>query len=172
MLSQNHTIHVQQLFVRHQSAIKAFVLSLVPHFGEAEDVLQEVFLTVTAKAADFTEGTNFLTWACSIARLKVLEAQRRGTFRTLSAEVVESLTASAPVELFDERRVQALSKCLDQLPQRLRELMELRYHGGKLPTEISRSLGRSLNYVNVALAKGRVALRECVDRTLRRQESS
>jgi RNA polymerase sigma-70 factor (ECF subfamily) len=170
MTTQDYAIHVQQLFVRHQSAIKAFVLSLVPHFGEAEDVLQETFLTVSDKAVDFREGSNFFAWACAIARLKVLEAQRRGAVRTFSPEVVEALASSVATEVFDERRQQAVTECLDRLAPRLRELMERRYHRGQLPSEISRCLVRSLNYVNVALAKARTVLRECVERSLRRQE--
>jgi RNA polymerase sigma-70 factor (ECF subfamily) len=67
-----HTLRVQQHFVRHQGALKAFVLALWPDFAEADDVLQEVFLTVTAKAHQFEEGTNFLSWARSIARYEVL----------------------------------------------------------------------------------------------------
>ena len=106
MPAQDYAIEVQQLFVRHQSAIKAFVLSLVPNFGEAEDMLQETFLTVTQKAADFRQGSNFIAWACAIARLKILEAQRRGAVRTFSPEVVESLASSVPDQTFDERRLQ------------------------------------------------------------------
>jgi len=49
----DHTVRVQQLFVRHQTQLKAFILSLEPDFTEAEDILQEVFLVVTHKAGDF-----------------------------------------------------------------------------------------------------------------------
>jgi DNA-directed RNA polymerase specialized sigma24 family protein len=38
-------ILVQQIFVKHQSTLRAFILSLRPDFVEAEDILQEVFLT-------------------------------------------------------------------------------------------------------------------------------
>ena len=52
-----HMLRVQQLFVRHQGQLRAFVLAIWPDFGRADDVLQEVFLTVTTKAADFQEGS-------------------------------------------------------------------------------------------------------------------
>jgi RNA polymerase sigma-70 factor (ECF subfamily) len=168
----SQTLGVQQLFVRHQSAIKAFVLSLLPHFSEAEDVLQETFLTVTQKAAEFQEGSNFVAWACMIARFKVLEARRRSSRRMLSPEVIDVLTVSVPDEVFDVRRLQALSGCLGRLSPRLRQLIELRYHREQLPGEIARGLSRTVNSVNVALAKARGALRECVERELRRQEAT
>ena len=60
---EQHRIHVQQLFVKHQGVLKGYVLGLVPEFASAEDVLQEVFLTVTAKAGQCEEGSNFVARA-------------------------------------------------------------------------------------------------------------
>ena len=51
--NDEHLLKVQQLFVRHQTQLKAFVVALSPGFAQADDVLQEVFLTVTAKAHEF-----------------------------------------------------------------------------------------------------------------------
>jgi hypothetical protein len=58
--------------------------------------VQEVFLTVTAKAADFQPGTTFLAWAKSIARLKILEARRKEKGLFLGAEILESLDVACP----------------------------------------------------------------------------
>ena len=66
--SDEHTLRVQQLFVRHQGALKAFVLALWPDFAEADDVMQEVFLVITRKAAEFQPETNFLSWARRCSR--------------------------------------------------------------------------------------------------------
>ncbi|MBY0232856.1 MAG: hypothetical protein K2W96_26535 [Gemmataceae bacterium] len=67
---------VQRLFPRHGGLLRGFILGLMPDRDRAEDVLQELFLTITRKAADSAPGTNFLAWARSIDRLKVLEAFR------------------------------------------------------------------------------------------------
>ena len=69
--TENQITAVQQLFVRHQSKVRSVALALTADFAAAEDVVQETFLTVTAKACDFDLDTNFLAWACAIARLKV-----------------------------------------------------------------------------------------------------
>ncbi|MEO2013452.1 MAG: hypothetical protein ABGZ53_03685 [Fuerstiella sp.] len=37
-----HLLKVQQLFVRHQTQLKAFVVALSPGFAQADDVPQEV----------------------------------------------------------------------------------------------------------------------------------
>src|ERR1041385_5597203 len=106
------TMRVQQLFVKHQLAVRAFILSLEPNFTDAEDLLQEVFLVITRKANDFEEGTNFFAWACTIARFKLLELiRRRARSQDLSEEVIEALCAVGPEEHFEDSRVAALQHC-------------------------------------------------------------
>lgn len=163
-----HTVRVQQLFVKHQSAIKAFVLSLQPSFAEAEDVLQETFLTVTRKAGEFREGSNFIAWAFTIARFKLIEARRRrAKVEWLSDEMLDVLAASAPDEKFFEARLLALRGCLERLAPRAQEIVRLRYQSERGPEEIARMLAWTPNAVNVALSKARAWLRDCVRRQLR-----
>jgi RNA polymerase sigma-70 factor (ECF subfamily) len=164
-LPDAHTMRVQQLFIGHQTAIKAFILSLRPDFVEAGDILQETFLTVTRKAAEFREGSNFGAWAFAIARFKVLEAGRvRRRETDLSDEVLDALAAAAPPAPFFDRRLAALRDCLRRLAPRAREIVRLRYHAGHGPDEIARRLSWSSNAVNVALSRARAALRACVQR--------
>ena len=49
---------VQGLFVQHLPALRGFVTSLVSEFSLVDDIVQETFITVTRKAADFTAGSN------------------------------------------------------------------------------------------------------------------
>lgn len=155
---------VQQLFVRHQSAVRAFAIALTGDFAAADDVVQETFLTVTAKAADFEPDTNFVAWACAIARLKVLEHRRAA--KRFSPAVVESLAASIPVAEIGpdlgQARLPLLLECLKHLPPRSRELIRLRYFLERGPSEIATALGRSVGGVNTALLKARDALRDCM----------
>jgi RNA polymerase sigma-70 factor (ECF subfamily) len=162
--SDPHTLLVQQLFVRHQGQLRAFVLAVWPDFARADDVLQEVFLTVTAKADDFREGSNFIAWSRAITQRKLHEARRLARKPTISPDVLKSLAAACPEQWAEDRRLTTLAECLKSLPPRAQELVRLRYHKEHSPPEIARLLGRTVNSVNVALAKARVALRECVSR--------
>jgi len=167
-----HTLRVQQHFIRHQTALKAFVLALAPGFAEAEDVLQEAFLTVTEKAAKFEEGTSFFSWACAIVRFKVMEHQRRARKTTaLSEEVLAALEAAAPPAIFFEQRLCALENCLAKLPERAQQIVRLRYHGEHGAEAIARQLAWTPNSVSVALSRARETLRECVQRALQEQEA-
>lgn len=164
--SDEHTLQVQQLFVRHQGALKAFVLALWPDFAEADDVMQEVFLVISRKASEFQPETNFLSWARTVARFEVMAARRRGARTMIKAETLEALQAACPEDFATDRKLDALTLCMEQLAPKAREIMRLRYQHEHGPGEIAQMLARSVNSINVALAKARVALRECVDRKL------
>jgi RNA polymerase sigma-70 factor (ECF subfamily) len=161
---------VQRLFLRHAGLLRGFILGLLPDHNRAEDVFQEVFLTVTRKADDFRPGSNFLAWARSIARLKVLEQCRssQGGPRLLEPEALDAVVAVAEEGGDDwaERR-EALARCVEQLAPRAREILELRYSEDFLPPpEIAARLCWSVNAVHVALSRARKFLQECTRRRL------
>ncbi len=68
---------LQRLFVQHASHVRGFIVALLPDPSLVDDVLQETFLTVTARAGAFDPSRDFVAWACGIARMKVKEAGRR-----------------------------------------------------------------------------------------------
>lgn len=167
--SDDPTLRVQQLFVRHQGQLRAFLLALRPDFALADDVLQEVFLTVSAQAVKFDPESSFIAWARSIARFKFLEACRRLPGPALDAETADSLAAACPDDWASDTRLEALARCLNTLAPKAQEIVRLRYEREHSPPEIARLLSRTVNSVSVALAKARVALRECIDRELRQE---
>jgi RNA polymerase sigma-70 factor, ECF subfamily len=164
------TMRVQQLFVKHQLALRAFILSLEPNFTDAEDLLQEVFLVVTRKANEFEEGTNFFAWGCTIARFKLMELlRRRAKSQALSEEVIEALCAVEPEHQFDDSRLALLQNCLEQLAPKARQMMYLRYYGEHSPAQIARLVSWTPNAVRVALSRARTVLQECLERKMRQE---
>jgi RNA polymerase sigma-70 factor (ECF subfamily) len=166
------TMRVQQLFVKHQLGLRAFILSLEPNFTDAEDLLQEVFLVVTRKANEFEEGTNFFAWGCTIARYKLMELlRRRARSQVLSEEVIEALCAAEPEHHFDDSRLAILRGCLEQLAPKARQMMYLRYYGEHSPAQIARLVSWTPNAVRVALSRARTVLQECLERRMRKEAS-
>jgi RNA polymerase sigma-70 factor (ECF subfamily) len=165
---------VQRLFLRHAGLLRGFILGLLPDHNRAEDVFQEVFLTVTRKAAEFTAGSNFLAWVRTIARLKVLEACRaaRGGPHLLDPEALDAVIAVAGEadDVWDQKR-EALEQCMKQLAPRAREILELRYSDEFLPPpEIAARLSWTVGAVHVALSRARKFLQECTRRRLAPRE--
>ena len=170
----DHTLQVQTLFLQHRQAVMAFVLSLEPGILEAEEIVQETFITASRKASTWTAGTNFLSWVCAIARFTTLSFQRdRGRRKRRLAEDVVELLAGHTEEDFSvfQGRVMALRACLKELAPKAHELIILRYHAGKLPEQIAHEVGWTANSVRVALTRARNGLRECLRRTEREATS-
>jgi RNA polymerase sigma-70 factor (ECF subfamily) len=165
----DHTLQVQRLFVQHQQVVLYYVLTIVPDLADAQDIVQETFLTITRKADTYTLGTNFPAWACTTARYQALQFQRtraRAAAR-LDDDVLEMLySEDAPLHDSLEPRTDALKNCLDRLTPKALELIRLRYHLGQLPEDIATTVGWTPNSVRVALTRARQILRVCVERTL------
>ena len=157
------TEEVQLLFVRHQNSIRAFVRALQPSLADADDVLQETFLTVSRKASSFQPGTNFVAWACGIARLKVLENFReKKRANVLSETAIVALAEDAPSPESLCEREDALEACLEKLAPKTRDLLWRRYSRRQSSDEMAEDAGMTPNAVRVALSKARVALRDCI----------
>ncbi len=165
-----HLHDVQRLFLQCSNRLRGFILGLLPDRAVADDVLQEVFLIVTAKAAKFQNGTDFLAWVRAIARLKVMEHRHRRfpAARQLSDEAWDALVESAREvdDAWDARR-EALRKCLDELAPRAREVVQLRYSVERLDLEeVARRMSWTVGSVKVALSRAKDALWDCVQRRL------
>lgn len=157
------TEEVQLLFVRHENSIRAFVRALQPSLADADDVMQETFLTVSRKASSFEPGTNFVAWACGVARLKVLENLRQRKRATvLSEQAIIALTEDAPSPQLISETESALESCLEKLAPKVRDLLWRRYSRRQSSTEMAEAAGMTSTAVRVALTKARKALRECI----------
>lgn len=168
---------IQALFLTHAAAVRGFVFGLVADRAAADDIFQEVFLTVAQREADFRRDGDFLAWVRGIARNKVLEHFRRQRVRpVLFDEELLELLAEAGSSVDEEqleRRRAALAHCLQRLAPRAREIVDLRYAEQPLaPPELAQRIGWTTNAVNVALARARQFLRECTRQVLAAGEAS
>ena len=141
---------VQRLFVECQPALRAFIGALVPDFSQAQDLLQETFLTVTQKAHDFVPETNYMGWVCTIARYKVLEGRRQRKFVGLTEAAIEALCAKAPD--LPSPPAESLGECIEQLAPKARQAITLRYQGSHSASEVASIMGWTPEAVYVARA--------------------
>ena len=119
-----------ELFRRHQQAIYRFVLHLTGSPALADDVTQDVFVTVIREAGKYEPGRAPVpAWLCGIARNFV---RRRLSLEKGSVdpeELVESITPAVtpdPVgDLTTAERIEALRRAVLRLPLRYREAVVL-----------------------------------------------
>lgn len=169
-----HTALVQGLFVQHLPALRGFLLSILSDFSLVDDVVQEAFLVVTAKASDFERGTNYRAWVWTIARYKALQALEKSApiHERFAPDVIEALCShESAMTAHTEEQLRYLARCIEELAPKARLAIELRYQQAHRPPEIARLMGWTVDAVHVALSRARVALRDCVTRQMASRSS-
>jgi RNA polymerase sigma-70 factor, ECF subfamily len=165
-----------ELFNLHYAPASRFIFQLVHDFTweDAEEICQEVFLSVIKNIDSFHGGSQFQTWLFRIAANKARDyrerrhAAKRGGGQTtisLDAEDPENglsldppTTAPGPdAQLMSAEQVAQVHHALDQLDAPCREIIELRYFADLSYDEISRSLDLNPKTVSSRLSK-------CLDR--------
>jgi len=170
MERRNPTEEFVWLFTQHARRIYGFILSLQPNVTDADEIFQETSTVLWRKFDQFEPGTDFLAWACQIARYKVMSLrQKLGRDRLqFSDEFVESVAdESAAMESTLAPRQRALATCLEKLTARDRQLLESRYRDGATTRSVASEVGRSVDAVYKALNRIHEALFHCIERTLR-----
>lgn len=158
------------LFAEHREELFRFILSILPHQADAEDIFQRTSVVLWRKFGNFTPGTNFFRWAARVAQLEVLDyCKKRGRERVgfWSTELVEAIADTREAEegwLADQRY--ALTDCLSRLRPRDRELVELRYTTKTTSKALAESLGKPAVTVYKNLTRIRRWLSECIERKL------
>ncbi|MDG1072265.1 MAG: sigma-70 family RNA polymerase sigma factor [Akkermansiaceae bacterium] len=162
---------------RHQAALHAYIISLMPGMDGVDDVLQETNLVLWEKRKTFEPGSNFRAWACAIARFKVMNHRRKLAHLGLQLfddELADQLGAEceAEPEEFDER-LRALETCLARLQEPERGLVEHRYFSGSTLHDYAAKSGRPVESLRVSLFRIRAALKKCItgEITIHRSQS-
>ena len=156
-----------------QQSLFSYILSLLPNPDDARDVLQNTNVVMWRKASQFREGTNFIAWACQVARLEVL-AHRRDTARdrhVFDDDLVGQLASDAEERAVDpDRRTQAFEHCFRELTEHQRELIHERYSPGGSVQAMAKERDRSPGAISVAVSRIRKTLKKCIERQLLRED--
>ncbi len=151
-------------FVTESPQLRGYLLALTGDAHLADDLLQECFLIVRRRAAEFRADGDFGAWCRGIARNLAREAaraRRRGPLG-LPEDVVEMLADEAPPPAELDGQLDAVRACLARLSPRARELLALRHVDRLPPRDIAGRVGWSVNAVSVALTRALGSLRTCV----------
>ncbi len=133
----------------------------------AEDALQEAFVDIWRKAADFDTGRGAaMGWMSVIVRNRSIDLIRR---RGRGPQTVDGDADNVP-EPMDPRAPtdggasgMALTQCLGELEVRERELVVLAYCEGYSREELSERYDAPVNTVKTWLRRGLAALKECLE---------
>jgi RNA polymerase sigma-70 factor (ECF subfamily) len=143
---------MQALYGRHSVRIYRFILRFTVDAGTAEDLLSDVFLDVWRSAARFEKKSRASTWLLAIARHKALSARRRRPHEPLDGAAAIEDPADDPEAATQKTHRSALvQKCLCQLSQAHREVIDLVYYHDKSVDEVAQIVGVSPNTVKTRM---------------------
>ena len=157
----------------HQRRIYAFILTMVPNYGDAEDLFQETVLLMWSKFDSFSPGTSFTAWGCTIARYQILSVRKRHAARgILFSQAATELLHSESDRFLEQTdvRMQALRHCIDKLTPKDYELIRLRYPDEVTIQSIALQMGRSVQGIYKRIVRIHDALLRCVRKTLSEEE--
>jgi RNA polymerase sigma-70 factor (ECF subfamily) len=161
---------VQQITAA-QSALYAFILTLMAGQEGAADVLQETNVKLIRELHRYDTSRPFLPWAMTLARFEVMAWRtRQGRSRLVLDNDVAELMAAEIADSQDDRELAALESCLSALPARQRELIAARYDRGETVRAIAKRLGQPENALAALLYRVRKALHDCITSKLSQEE--
>jgi RNA polymerase sigma-70 factor (ECF subfamily) len=153
------------LYDRYNSILLGLLLRILHSRSEAEDVLQEVFLQIWQRAANFDEarGRGF-TWMVTLARsraidrLRSLQSRQRADDTAMQNAPEQSGDASDDAYHAEQREI--VRTALAEIPEEQRRALLLAYFEGLTQSEIAARLGQPLGTVKTRMRSGMGKLRE------------
>jgi RNA polymerase sigma-70 factor (ECF subfamily) len=163
------------LFLKHQVAVRAFIGSLVRDRHARDDLFQEVALTLWHEFSRYDRSRPFGAWARGIAANKVLQRWHKDNRLPVpfAPEAIGALLdAYDRTEQTESSKAEALEHCLEELPEKSKQLLALRYERSLKLAEIAERLQTTMDAVHKALSRIRDRLQQCVERRLAAQKES
>ena len=165
-MDQEKHQHFAEKMVRDQVRVFGYILSLIPNRADAEEVFQQTSLTLWENWHRYDPQLDFFPWACGFAYNHVRNFVRKNRRKPmcLDADVVEALAESGQLPRIDAR-IEALRDCVEQIPDRSREVIERHYEGESVG-DIAKVHRLTENAVYKLLRRSRELLHDCITQRL------
>lgn len=154
-----------------QTRLHGYIFSLVRDLSDTDDLFQQTATILWKKIDQYDpQRSTFLTWACGIARLEVMNflrsrARKRLYFSDeLNLALIQSFTEASDTEF--ELRKEALERCKANLRERDRLLVDECYAEKEGVKKVAKRLERSTQSVHNSLRRIRTALLGCIEKTM------
>ena len=158
-----------RLLVSNQNRLYAYILYLVPHKTDADDILQETLIEMWNKFDEYKEEGAFIAWSIAIARYKVLSFRKKNkNLKVLFSDQLYELVASHYQKCGDllERETEVLKKCMMRLPEKYKHYLLMRYEMNMPFRTIAAQVNITMQAVFKTFVKIHSYLAQCVQSNL------
>ena len=165
------------LYAKSSPHLFAVILRICRDRGQAEDILQEVYVNVWRAASAFDAAQSQpLTWLTSIARNRAIDGLRRAQAQPQlqtatgaddeDSDVYDQTADDrpGPLDLLSQASdARALSQFLQDLTSPQRQSVALAFYDGLSHAEVADKMGQPLGTVKSWVRRGMANLRTCME---------
>ena len=172
-MPNDRTSQFVSLLAAEELRLSSYVLALVPHWADAEEILQETKLRLWKQFDKYDASKDFGSWACTIAYYQVKTFQTCSSrsrirfsqkFLDRAAAVVNKTASEANL------RLSLLQLCIEKLSGWQRDLLQRCCVAGDSITTVAGELNRKVDSTRKSLLRIRRLLYDCVEEALRREK--
>src|SRR5712691_2382045 len=155
---------LSQLYDRYSGILKALILRVIHNEGEADDLLQEVFMEIWNQAKNFSpQKGKPLGWMVTLARRRAIDGLRKKQAYARAGERLQNETEQQPaawvhnsteeeINLSDTRVL--IRKVINGLPPAQQQAIDLAFFRGMSQREIAANTNTPLGTVKTRLELG------------------
>ena len=169
----------EEIVNRYSDRIFGFALRITKNYSDAEEVYQEVFLTLSRKLSTFRGESKFSSWLYRVtanASYMYLRSQKKHEHNislenyspydekgTLMGRIMYKDWSSRPdIIIFSKEAISIIEKAINEIPESYRTVFHLRDIEGLSNEEVSNILEISVPAVKSRLHRARLFLRDKV----------
>jgi len=165
-VEQGDQLAMASLFDRYSGIVYSVALRVLRDAGQAEDVMQDIFIQIWKKPGAFVSGRGSLgAWLAVVARNRAIDSLRRRR----PTDSVEDVVLASATDLGAEAERNALMEkvrvYMSQLPVEQRKSVELAYFEGMSHSEIAERTGDPLGTVKTRIRLALITLRKAMQGT-------
>lgn len=155
-----------ELYRRFAPAIERFCRHALANPQDAEDATGDIFIKLRAKLGQYDPERPFSPWLYRLAGNYCWDLLRQRNRRGFETEAGDDLPLPAAPGQLDEimarQSAEAMRRALEQLPERSRLALTLRYYSELSYEEIAEVLRLPRGYIGVVLLRARQQLRQAL----------
>jgi RNA polymerase sigma-70 factor (ECF subfamily) len=149
------------LFDRYSGIVYSVALRVLKDTGQAEDVMQDIFIQIWKKPSAFISGRGSLgAWLVVVARNRAIDGLRRRRPTDSVEDVVLVSSTDLAAEAERNTLMEKVRVYLHQLPPEQRKSLEMAYFEGMSHSEIAEKTGDPLGTVKTRIRLALITLRK------------
>ena len=167
--NSSRTEHFLRLMMSSHGRIYSFILTMVPNWTDADDLMQETIMVMWRKYDNYKPGTSFVSWGLQIAKYEIINSYKKKDKRkALFREEVEKAIMEHAESINNEvdARLRALNFCFEKLDKFSQKLIKMHYEQDMSIKKLAVTYGKTVQSIYKNLNKVYDILLRCIRKAM------